>query len=133
MEKPFNKKIEAKHFIITLEPWKWDFVVCLNYTGEQVNKVLKKYSQPVFDQEATEYITAKPMKSAVYYMKQNNRCPIMIIKAPDFGHALCCFAHEQIHAIHDALGDRGLKLCDETEEAYAYTNESMMKQFLLKM
>lgn len=131
--KPFNKKIEAKHFIIHLEPWKWDFVVCLNYTGEMVNKVMKKYGQPLFSQEDVEYITSKPMNSGVYYIRQSGRCGVMIIKASNFGHAITTFSHEQIHGLYDALNDRGLKLCDQTEEVYAYTNESMMKQFLLKM
>lgn len=62
----------------------------------------------------------------------NTRAQVIVIKNWEWtAHGMDALSHEALHATHNVLRDRGMRLNDETEEAYAYLLGSIVRRALI--
>jgi hypothetical protein len=77
---------------------------------------------------------AKAMNSAVYLFNTFSRTSVIFIRSDNNKRSVSLFDHEKMHFLNHVLtGQVGLKLNDETEEAFAYASEYAMRQFLFAL
>ncbi len=126
-------KIKPKHFILDTAMFKQDILVCINKYSKDVNKILKHYNIRLLDKEQMEWIDEKTPGTAVMLINSSCNHKIVCLFPRDKAELITLFDHEKIHVLHHIMDKIGMgKLNSDTEEAFAYTSEYLMSQFLKK-
>lgn len=140
--KKTNKELWGKKqvFILTAIPYDQDIVVAINADMHDVRKFLKDLKELAADKNV-EYID-KELKD---YMKLEGNTQGRMFSHFPFGFAVLLkhkeswvetaglVSHECLHLTHYILKRAGLTLSEESEEAYTYLQEYLLKEILKKM
>jgi hypothetical protein len=132
------KKLDKKrHFVIGSEMFKQDILVCFNMTPKETLDVYKRKNSAATKEDA-EYLLADREHneiSNIGTMYPMSLGYVVILKwyKDSFRANLCCAIHEFTHVSHYILRNVRIPLQVETEEAYTYLIEDLMKQFLFKL
>lgn len=119
-------------FVLSLDLFPYECLVAINKTPKQVPKQLTEYGKPL-SREMYDYIKSKPANSAVYIFNPDSATSVIFINAPNIERSISLFDHEKIHFLHHVFTKIGMPLTDSTEEAWAYSSEYLMKNFLSKI
>lgn len=132
MIKLFKQLAKKQHFNLYVDPYKMDCIVFINHSGEEMNKVLKKAlkSKAQMPKETVKYFNDKKLNTGYYMYNPKEGIRLIFIKSDNIYNAIGVFEHEKLHLLHNILWMAGMKLCNKSEEAYAYLFADISEQFL---
>jgi hypothetical protein len=115
---PKRKVDQMRGATFVLVPWKWETIVLVGGCEHQLDGFVAQFGM------STDGPVGYSMGHTFVYAGQ----PIVMwVKSLKHIPELC---HEVIHVVGGALEARGVKPCEASEEAYAYTAEAFLKQIL---
>ena len=128
---------KKRHFKITSEMFHQDVLVCFNMTPKEAWKVYKKKNYLATEDDKKFLLGDIEHKeiSTLGTMYPMSLGYIVILKwyKNSFRKNLCCAIHELTHVSHYILRNVRIPLKEETEEAYTYLIEDLMRQFVFKL
>lgn len=111
-----NKNI---NFLVPLQVYPFDIMVSIDQTDEQLLKSVKKYG--INSNDIEEIINLpKTVKGRTLIIYGTNQTFIRLIKHPKKPTDYNALHHEIFHAVDFILRKIGIKLSQDSDEAYAY-------------
>lgn len=128
---------KKRHFIICSEIYNQDILVCFNSSPLEAFKIYRKLNKETTEDDKKLVAEDKEHNSVstVGTMYPMSRGYIVIIKwyKKSFRQNIVCAIHELTHVSHYILRNIRIPLTQDSEEAYTYLIEDLMKQFLFKL
>lgn len=128
---------KKRYFKITSEMFHQDVLVCFNLSPEEAWKIYKKKNYKATEEDKKFLLGDNEHKDisitgTIYPMSLGY---VVILKwyKNSFRANLCCAIHEFTHVSHYILRNVRIQLKEETEEAYTYLIQDLMRQFLFKL
>ncbi len=109
-----KKTPSLKYTAIALMPWKWEGVVAQGGSEDDFVRLAKQLGVEI-------YPTGAQGKACV----EDGKPWLLWVQSPGDTATL---AHEALHVTSGVLEQRGLRHTNESEEAYTYTMEDLMRQ-----
>lgn len=116
-------------FIVSLKVYPFDIFVWFGYDIERMGKKLKKY---VSHTEVDEF-TAQSFNRGKTCQFSSGQTVIWLPNSPQSVDELSVLNHEIFHAVTLILNKVGIRLSEDSEEAYAYLIQYVSKQIYLHL
>lgn len=132
-----SKLDKKRYFVIGSKMFKQDILICFNMDPVETLKVYKRKNSH-FTKEDEEFLLKDSEHEdistlgTIYPMSLGYVIRLKWYK-DSFRLNLCCAIHELTHASHYILRNVRIPLKEDTEEAYTYLIEDLMKQFMYKL
>lgn len=130
---------DKKFFHIHVPVWNLDVCVSVAYNGKETYEKLQKITEvkkDILDDIKVllyEYDTeGEEVKGRMFSLSGGYIVCIRPYK-DDFRRTIALIVHEMTHVSHYILRDRRIPLSEDTEEAYAYLVEFLVKETLNKL
>lgn len=125
--------IKKQHFVISSGQYRQDVLVCINLRSKEIQQVIDKYENVgKLSVDVKQDIDKKAKNTALFVYNADKNIKIICLFPINFTDAIRLFDHEKLHCLHYIMNHIGMRLNNETEEAYAYLSEYLMEQFLEK-
>ena len=132
-----DKSDRKRSFVVGGNVYKQEIMFCFNMTPQEAFKVLKRTYQGA-TKEDEEYVAGdkefeKVATNATMYPLSKGF--LILLKWPknSFRENLCIVAHEITHTVHYIMRRVRIPLTEDTEEAYTYLFEDILRKFLHKL
>lgn len=127
------KKVKALRkgkFIVTCETWNLEILFLIGHDSKYVNRTLMKIMGSVPD---NLHEIDKSGATGRTYWKSNSTFVIWLKHWPVTAFQFGVLQHELFHVVDNSLRGKGIKLSDDSDEAYAYTIEDLTRQVYSKL
>jgi hypothetical protein len=135
-KKPKKDYWHKQFFFVTVDLFNADIGVCVNASEKEIKDWLKKVSGKNYDdfneKELEGWDTSKTDQGRMIPFR-GGEIIILKFEKNEFRKSLGVLFHEVSHAVYHLCNDRRTPLTDDTDEIYAYMNESVMVQILNKL
>lgn len=117
-------------FIVICETWNVEVLVLIGYNSKEVNRVLMKVMGSAPDDL---HEIDKSGATGRTYWKTSSTFVVWLKSWPKTAFHYGVLQHELFHVVDNALRGKGIKLSDESDEAYAYMMESLTRMTYAKL
>ena len=128
---------KKRYFVINSDVYHQDILVCINLTPAEAIKVYCSKNKEATDEDKKmlKADTEHNLNSTLGTMFPMSKGYIVILKwhKNNFRRDLCTGIHEFTHVSHYILRNIRIPLSVDTEEAYTYLVEDLMRKFLFKL
>lgn len=126
-----------RSFLVSNDTYRQDILFCFNMTGKEAVKALAKISKTIAEENKDYILGDQDHKrdSVDGTMYPLTRGYLVMLKWPkkNFRYNVCNAVHEIMHVTHYILRNVRIPLEENTEEAYTYLQQDILKKFLFKL
>ncbi len=121
-----------KRFIINNDIYNSNMIICVGYSGSEMISYIKKNTD--YNISDIENMLKNEDANACYFRVPGISESFIWIPEFEFcSQTIAELSHEILHHINNTLPYRGIKLCKETDEVYAYYMSGLMGEILSKI
>ena len=127
-----RKTKKTKGIIATIKPnvWPYDVLLCVESTIEEIVQHIEVKKQYKLSDKERDLFQARHFRQGRTLQLQNNAIVLWLRHKPVSPYTIAVLAHEAFHATDFILDNAGLKLTNESDEAYAYLLDFIVREAL---